>query len=191
MRDVWIELLLIFFLILLNGFFAGSEIAVISTRKSRIRELIEKGIRGAKKVEKLQSSPDTFFATIQIGVTIVSSLASALAGVASVKYLQPLIARIPGLEHSAETVSVIVVVLVLTFLMLVLGELVPKSLGLRHSDRFSLRISGTVEFLSRALRYPIHSLVFVSNLILKPLHDRTSFSETKISEEEFKLLLEE
>ncbi len=191
MTDVWLELLLIFFLILLNGFFAASEIAVISSRKSRIRELIEKGVRGAKNVEKLQSSPDTFFATNQIGMTVVGSLASALAGVASVKYLQPLIASIPGLERSAESISVVIVVLILTFLMLVLGELVPKSLGLRHSDRIALKISGVIELLSRVLRYPIRSLVFASNIILKPLHDRTSFSETKISEEEFKLLLEE
>ncbi|MGD0339313.1 MAG: hemolysin family protein [Bacteroidota bacterium] len=191
MNDVWLDILLIFFLIMLNGFFAGSEIAVVATRKSRIKELIEKGIHQAKRVEKLQSSPDTFIATTQIGMTVVGSLASALAGVTAVEYLKPLIATIPMFAGSAETISLVIVVLVLSFLMLVFGELVPKSIGLRYSDRVALIIAPPIVLLSKLFHFLIRSLTFTSNLILKPLHDKTSFSESRISEEEFKLILDE
>lgn len=191
MNDIWFDILLIFFLILLNGFFAGSEIAIVSTRKSRIKELIEKGIQKAKKVERLQSAPETFIATTQIGMTIVGSLASALAGVTAVEFLKPLIATIPFLAGSSETISLAIVVLILSFFMLVFGELVPKSIGLRYSDRVALLIASPILVLSRLFHVLVRGLTVTSNFILKPFHDKTSFSEPRMSEEEFKLILEE
>jgi putative hemolysin len=191
MNSMWFDILLIFFLILVNGFFSGSELALVAIRKSRIRELIEKGIHGAKRLEKLKASPEMFIATAQIGITIAGSLASALAGVTAVEYLKPVLERIPFVAGSAETLSLAIVVLVLSFLSLVLGELVPKSLGLRHSDRFALVVAFPVIIFSKIFYFLIRLLVFTSNLLLKPFNDKTSFSESRISEEEFKLMLEE
>ncbi len=191
MVDIWLEALLIVCLILLNGFFAASEISIVASRKSKVRELSEQGSRRAKHIENLQSSPDSFFATVQIGMTLMGALASALAGVAAVEYLKPLIAQINGIGLYAEPISVSLVVLLVTFATLVIGELVPKSLGMRHSIKVALFVAPIISWFSRILSIPIKLLAYVSNLILKPLKDKTSFMESRISEEEFKLMLEE
>ncbi|MEK7341141.1 MAG: CNNM domain-containing protein, partial [Candidatus Binatota bacterium] len=85
----WFEVVLIFFLILANGFFAAAEIAVIATRKTRIDSLVEKGIRSASVVARLKDDPDRFLATVQIGVTLVGTLASAIGGAAAIQFLKP------------------------------------------------------------------------------------------------------
>src|SRR5262245_22713658 len=91
----WLEAFLILTLILANGFFAASEIAVIAIRKSRIDALLESGVPSAAAVARLKNDPDRFLATVQIGVTVVSSFASALGGAAAIGFLKPLIAELP------------------------------------------------------------------------------------------------
>ena len=86
---IWLEPGLIFALILANGFFAAAEIAIVATRKSRIDALLEKGVKSAAAVARLKNDPDRFLATVQIGVTVVSSLASAIGGAASSGFLEP------------------------------------------------------------------------------------------------------
>jgi putative hemolysin len=102
-----------------------------------------------------------------------------------------LIAGIPGLGHYAQTLAVSIVVLMVTFTTLVIGELVPKSIALRYSINVALATAPVIAWISRILSIPIKSLTFTSNLILRPLNDKTSFTESRISEEEFKLMLEE
>src|ERR1043166_1035626 len=104
--NVWLEAALVFILILANGFFAASEIAMIATRKSRIDALLEKGIKSAAIVARLKADPDRLLATVQIGVTVISSLASAIGGAVAISWLKPLIEGLafPGLEHWAEPV---------------------------------------------------------------------------------------
>src|SRR4029453_16786827 len=92
---IWLEPGLIFALILANGFFAAAEIAIIATRKSRIDALLEKGVKSAAAVARLKNEPDRFLATVQIGVTVVSSLASAIGGAAAIGYLEPKIEALP------------------------------------------------------------------------------------------------
>jgi putative hemolysin len=92
---IWLEPALIFALILANGFFAAAEIAIIATRKSRIEALLEKGAKSAAAVARLKNDPDRFLATVQIGVTLVSSLASAIGGAAAIGYLEPKIEALP------------------------------------------------------------------------------------------------
>src|SRR5947207_1895004 len=104
--NVWLEAAFIFGLILANGFFAASEIAMIATRKSRIDAMLEKGVKSAAAVARLKNDPDRFLATVQIGVTIVSSLASAIGGAAAIATLKPLIqsAPIPWIVNWAEAI---------------------------------------------------------------------------------------
>src|SRR5512134_404139 len=134
--NIWFEAVLIFILILANGFFAASEIAMIATRKSRIDALLEKGVRSAAAIARLKNDPDRFLATVQIGVTVVSSLASAIGVAAAIAYLQPQIEAfpVPFLASWAEAVAIAIVVLPISYLSLVLGELVPKSLALRFPE---------------------------------------------------------
>ena len=96
---IWLEPGLIFALILANGFFAAAEIAIIATRKSRIDALLEKGVKAAAAVARLKNDPDRFLATVQIGVTVVSSLASAIGGAAAIGYLEPKIASFADPDH--------------------------------------------------------------------------------------------
>src|SRR4029434_9103750 len=137
--DICLEALLILALIFANGFFAASEIAMIATRKSRIDALLERGVSSAAAVARLKNDPDRFLATVQIGVTIVSSLASAIGGAAAIGYLEPKIEACPSpiVARWSEFIAILLVVLPISYLSLVLGELVPKSLALRFSERIA------------------------------------------------------
>jgi putative hemolysin len=146
-----IEVLLVGALILLNGFFSGAEIAVISARRGRLQALADEGSRGAQAALRLKSDPDRFLATVQIGVTMVGTLASAVGGVAAIERLEPLVATIPvpWVATLAEPVAVGSVVLTIGYLSLVVGELMPKSLAVRHAETIALAVAGPIEALSR------------------------------------------
>jgi putative hemolysin len=165
---VWLEPFLIFLLILANGFFAAAEIAIIATRKSRIDALLEKGVRSAAAVARLKNDPDRFLATVQIGVTVVSSLASAIGGAAAIGYLQPKLqaAPIPLVARWADLIAILVVVLPISYLSLVLGELVPKSLALRFSERIACLLAPPIDFLSRISSSLVKALTTSSNAVL-------------------------
>lgn len=151
MGNSWIEILVILALIVANGFFAASEIALISARRSRIKHLSEKGHKKAKLVNKLQSKPDVFLATIQVGITLVGTLASVVGGAKVVGDLKLLIERIPSpaIRNSSESIAIGIVVVAITYLLLVLGELVPKYLALSFPERVAFRTVGPVNLLSR------------------------------------------
>lgn len=147
----WLEAIWILALIFANGFFAASEIAVITMRKSRIDALLERGVKAAAVVARLKEDPDRFLATVQIGVTVISSLASAIGGAAAIGYLKPQIAAapFPFVARWAEAIALVIVVLPISYLSLVLGELVPKSLALRYSEQIACFVARPIEFLAR------------------------------------------
>src|ERR1700693_4256192 len=122
LENVWFDAFLIFILILANGFFAASEIAMIATRKSRIDALLEKGVKSAAAVLRLKNDPDRFLATVQIGVTLVSSLASAIGGAAAIAYLKPKIELlpVPFIDHWSEPIAIVLVLMPVAYLSLVL-----------------------------------------------------------------------
>ncbi|HEX9136017.1 MAG TPA: DUF21 domain-containing protein, partial [Nitrospirota bacterium] len=128
---LFLELFLIFLLILLNGFFAASEISLISLRKSRVRHLVKSGNPKAKKIQKLQEEPERFLATIQTGVTLIGTLAATLGGVIAIERIKPIFDSMPidFFQKAAEPLAVGLVVSMITYFTLVFGELVPKSLA--------------------------------------------------------------
>ncbi len=193
MNNITLDIFIILALILLNGFFSGAEIAILSLRKGRIRPLLEKGDNRAKMVQQIQSDPDRFFATVQVGVTLVGSFASAFGGATLVPHVAPLIAAIPvpHLAAISEEIALVILVVAISYLTLVLGELVPKSLALHHAERFALFVAYPLHWFSRFFMAFIRLLTFSSNLILKPFKDKTSFSETRLLSEEIRHLLEE
>lgn len=188
-----LETAFIFLLILINGFFAASEVAVISLRRSRVQELADAGEGRAATVQRLKDDPDRFLATIQIGVTLVGTLASAVGGVLAVRAVQPLLARLPGvgLRLGGEVVALGLVVLVITYLTVVFGELVPKSLALRHGERVALKIARPLEILSRWFWFLARPLTASSRLILAPFGLAPHGTAGFVSEEEIKLMLRE
>lgn len=150
MESIAVELIIVFLLILANGFFSGSELAIISARKSTIARLIAEGNSRARIVDKLQKDPHRFLATVQIGVTVVGSLASAVGGAAAVEYLKPLLDSAPyeWVREAGEPISIAIVVAVVSYFSLILGELAPKTIGLQFADRMSLIVAKPINALA-------------------------------------------
>lgn len=181
------ELLIVVGLLMANGLFAGAEIAVLSVRKTRLREFIRRKDRRALAVKALREQPDRFLATVQIGMTTVGTAAAAFGGARMEQHLEPALASI-GLGPWSALVLVIALV---TFLELVIGELVPKSLALRYSDRYSFLVARPLLALSQLMRPLVWVLTLVSNLVLRFFGDRTTFSEARLSRDELQQLVEE
>ncbi|MEK6561561.1 MAG: hemolysin family protein [Candidatus Binatota bacterium] len=192
-ESFWLELVLIFFLILANGFFAASEIAIIATRKTRIDSLVEKGVRSATLLARLKDDPDRFLATVQIGVTVVGTLASAIGGAAAIEYLKPLIQSLPlpFVTRWGESIAILLVVLPIAYLSLVLGELVPKSLALRFSDRIAISVARPIDYFSRLTSSLVKILTASSNAVLWFFGGKDTGGASFISEEEVKFLIRE
>ena len=142
--------LAIFFCLLGNGFFSGSEIAIISIRRSRVEQLIAEGSRGARWVKHLQENMDRFMATVQIGVTLMGTLAGVLGGYLASRYLEPildhtLVARfVPAALEATLLVGIAIV-----YVELILGELVPKALALRFTDTVAVLVAWPLDMLAR------------------------------------------
>jgi magnesium and cobalt exporter, CNNM family len=193
LEDFWLEAILILVLIFANGFFAASEIAVITMRKSRIDALLEKGVKSAALVARLKDDPDRFLATVQIGVTLVGSLASAIGGAAAIAYLKPQIASssIPFVAHWSEAIALVIVVVPISYLSLVLGELVPKSLALRYSEQIACTVARPIQFLSRVSAIFVKALTASSNAVLRLLGGKDIDGASFISVDEVKSLIRE
>jgi putative hemolysin len=188
-----LDILFIFIFLLLNGFFAASEIAVVTSRKSYIKKLAEKGSHRAEKLLKLQAEPDRFLATVQIGVTFAGALASAIGGAASVTTIEPYISSIPVpfIAKAAGPISIGLVVLVISYLSLILGELVPKSIALRNPEKVGLVVALPISFISKISSLFVTVLTASSNIFLRPFGGKAFSERSFISEEEIKLLIEE
>lgn len=193
MNETVAEVLIVIALILLNGFFSGTEMALISLRKSRLKQLVKEGNKKALIAEKLLQNPEEFLATIQVGITLVSTIASAFAGANMARVLNPFLEHSswPVISQNAETISFAFIVIVVTYLTVILGELIPKSLGIKFSEKFSLFVVYPMYLLSK-ISFPITKLLTLSsNVVLKLFGDKTSFMESKITEEELRTILYE
>lgn len=189
----WIEAILICLLILVNGFFACSEIAMITVRRSRIKELIEQGNRRAQLVHQLQEDPERFLATIQIGVTFVSALAAAIGGVAAVEVIKPALEQIPlsFIRGISEVTAVALVVVVISYVSLIIGELVPKSLALRHSEGIALGVARPILFIIKLSSGLIGILTASSRIVMKPFGGTFTPVRSMVTEDELKILVRE
>ena len=168
MELVFNEIFIIFILILANGFFAASELAVLSARKSRIASLAAAGNPQAKRVEQIQRDPHRFLATVQIGVTVIGSFASAVGGAAAIQYLKPLLRATPFpiVRHAAEPLSIAIVVVGISYFFLVLGELAPKTIGLQYADRIAMNVVRPIYFLSNVAAVIVRFLTFSNRIVL-------------------------
>jgi putative hemolysin len=190
---LFLELFSIFLLILLNGFFAASEISLISLRKSRVRHLVKSGNPKAKKIQKLQEEPERFLATIQTGVTLIGTLAATLGGVIAIERIKPIFASVPinFFQKAAEPLAVGVVVSMITYFTLVFGELVPKSLAIRYSEKIAFATSTPVDILSRLFRWILRMLTISNNFVLSLITSTEQQETFHVSEDEVKYLIRE
>jgi putative hemolysin len=185
-----LELALILFLIVLNGVFAMSELALISARRVRLAVLERKNVAGARAARMLAEDPQLFLPTVQVGVTLVGVLLGTFGGARLASELQPAVARIPYLGHAAGGVSLTVVVLGITYLTLVLGELVPKQLALRAPELTAIQLARPVALLARVTAPVVWLLGRSSELVLRVMGLRDMAREV-VTEEELKALLTE
>jgi putative hemolysin len=193
MDALWFEIIGVVLLVLLVGFFSASEVAVLSTRKSRMKELSDDGNRKAAIILAFQTTPERFLATIHVGIVFSMILASGLGGLVAIEHIVPSLSAssIPWIHEAAAWIALGIVVLVIGFLEVVFAELVPKSLALRVAEPLALALAPALKLFAAIFRYPAALLTVASNLVLAPFKDETNFTESRMSEEEFKLMLDE
>jgi putative hemolysin len=186
------ELLIVLALMALNGVFASAEIAILSVRKTRLAELVEEGSKGARAVLWLRKQPERFLATVQIGITVVGTTAAAFGGDSLAEHFAAwLTARAPWLGGSAHRVAFVMVIALISFLEIVVGELVPKSLAMRNAERFSVVLGPMIRAMASITRPLVWLFTGASNAVLRLFGDQTSFSESRLSPEELQELVEE
>lgn len=188
------QLLLQLILILLNAFFAATEIAVISLNEKKVRALADEGDKKAKKMLKIITEPTRFLSTIQIGITLAGFLGSAFAADNFAQGLSDFIIKTFNVSSefsgAINTVAVIAITLILSYFTLVLGELVPKRIAMKHKEKLANSVCGIISFLAAVLRPIIWFLTISTNAVLKIFGINPKEKEEPVSEEDIVLLLD-
>ncbi|MFA6257198.1 MAG: hemolysin family protein [Candidatus Paceibacterota bacterium] len=187
------EIFIVLILTLLNGFFSMSEIALVTIRKTRVGALVKQGNKRAKVVQYLQKNPEDLFATIQIGISVITIAASAFAGASLAADLEMILEKsnFNFIVSNSSTISFGLVVALVSYVNITIGELIPKSIGLRYAESVALLAAYPVWGLSKLSRGLIKILNVSSNLFLKLFKDSTTFMESRLSEEEIRTLISE
>ncbi|TDU66590.1 putative hemolysin [Prosthecobacter fusiformis] len=183
MASILTELLILFGLLLLNGVFAMAETALISARRTRLEMMADQGQKSALRAMELQADPGIFLSTVQVGITLVGIIAGAASGAGLARELQPWVTMIPWLGQWSPTISMIIVVSVITFLSVVVGELLPKRLAIHAPERWASALAGPMTRLS-SLASPIVRLLDFSSDALVRLFGVKPGEEPVMSEEE-------
>ncbi|WP_215238731.1 hemolysin family protein [Dyadobacter helix] len=183
------ELLIILFLVLLNGIFSMSEIALVSSRKSRLEAAAKNGDSSAKAALHLANSPNRFLSTVQIGITLIGLLTGMYSGDNITADFEAFIARVDLVRPYSHTIAVGSVLVLITYLSLVLGELVPKRIGMANPEAISKFMARPMNLLSLLTAPFIALLSFSSDVIIRLLNIR--HTESSVTEEEIKSLIQE
>src|SRR5215216_3035285 len=191
MTNLLVQIAIIVVLTLLNGLFAMSETALVSSSKARLRQRADAGDRKAHYALQLANSPNRFLSTVQIGISLIGVLAGAVGGATIAEPLAgALSSAVPGLAPYAGAITFGVVVAFITYLSLILGELVPKRLALNGAETIASRVAGPMRFLSTLASPAVWFLGVSTDAVLRFLRVRPS-AEPPVSEREVEILLEE
>lgn len=183
------EIIIILALFVLNGLFAMCEIALVSSRKSKLEQKAKQGTNGAKIALNVLKEPEKFLSTVQIGITLVGIIAGAYGAEAFTKDLQPHIEKIGFISPYAEQVSFVLIVIVITYFSLIIGELVPKSIALNNPESITIIFAPFMRGLS-IVTYPFVAFLSLSTkLFLKMLRIKAS-NEPPVTEEELLYMIE-
>lgn len=189
-----LKLLLLFVLILINAFFAMSEVAIISLNDTKLRKMAEDGHKGAKKVLRLTESPSSFLSTIQIGVTLAGFLTSASAAESFSAPLAEWLIKVFSISESwlstMQGVSLVLVTIVISYFSLVLGELAPKRIGMQKAESISFKVIGILLFIRAIMRPFIKILSVSTNLIVRLFGFDPNANEETVTEEEILMMVD-
>ncbi len=190
---MWTDIVLIALFIFLNGFFAAAEIAVVTIRRTRIKQLIEEGKKNAIILKRLREEPDKFLATIQIGITLAVTLASAISGALAYEVLKPILEKIPigAIAVSSNAIAIGIAAIIVTYFSIILGELIPKTIALTKPDTVGLLVAPLIDKFSKLTNVFVKILTISTNMLLKPFGKKAFSERGYISEEEIKMLIEE
>ena len=184
------DILIILLLILINGFFVGAEIAFVSVRRTRLDELAEAGDRRAKRAQRLMRDPGRFLAVIQVAITFLGALASAVAAVSIVTVVAEPLRGVAFLADQADTIALLLVTFIVSVVSIVLGELIPKGFALANPDRIALAVSGPITLFAKVVSPLVAVLVLLTKVISKPFGiDPTRTPE--LSAAEIRLIVEQ
>ncbi|MFO1128297.1 MAG: hemolysin family protein [Rhodospirillales bacterium] len=184
------EIIVILILVLLNGFFALSEIAIVSARRPRLRQLAEEGVKGAKSAARLVEDPGDFLATVQVGITLIGIMAGAYGGATLTEGLRDRLATLPYIGPFAGPAAFAIVVAGVTYVSLILGELVPKRIALNNAERLAAAVAWPMVVMARIATPAVWFLRISTNGILRLLGLPTQRQMT-VTAEEVKSMIDE
>ena len=184
------ELIIIFVFIVVNGVFVMSELSIAASRKARLQQRINEGDKRAETVLKLNQDPNMFLATVQIGITLISVLIGAVGGARLSEPLSWLLARVSFLASYAESISLSIVVISLTIVSIVIGELLPKRLALHNPEAVASALAGPMAVISKLLTPLVSMFGFVTDGLLRILGVKPG-TEPPVTEEEIQLLIDQ
>lgn len=190
MSSITIEILILLLLIIANGVFAMSEMAIISSRKARLQQLVNQGDAKARVALDLANTPNRILSTVQIGITLIGIFAGAFGGATLAEKLATALDKVPFLAAYSDALGFGIVVLSITYLSLVIGELVPKRLALNSPEKIALTVAMPMRVLSAIASPAVHLLSYSTEVILKLLGTGPS-TEPEVTEEEIKVLIEQ
>jgi putative hemolysin len=186
--NIAFEIFVIFLLLIANGIFAMSEIAVVTARKSRLQELADKKNARARAALELANAPNPFLSTVQVGITLVGILAGAFGGGALTEWLAAQLSAVPGIASYSRTAALGIVVLGITYFSVILGELVPKRLALGHPESIAMFMAPPMRLLLKVCAPAVHLLSSSTDLVFRLFGKR--FDESSgVTEEEIRLLM--
>ncbi|MBD2176208.1 HlyC/CorC family transporter [Pseudanabaena sp. FACHB-1998] len=188
MSSLAFEVLFIILLILANGIFSMSELAIVSARKVRLEQWAKEGNAKARAALRLISSPNNFLSTVQIGITLIGILSGALGGITVAKGLKTSLDTVPLLQPYSESLSFVIVVGLITYLSLVVGELVPKRLAMSNAERIACAVAPPMRFLAN-IGTPVVYLLSVSTEALLSVLGIQANEEAQVTEEEIKVMI--
>jgi len=193
MDRAYFEVLAILLLILANGFFAASEFALIAASRSRLKNWARKGDKRAAHARDLLTHPEKFLATIQVGITFVATLAGVFGGATLVPYLVPVIRQVPidFVRRSAEPIAIVSVVVIISFLTLIVGELIPKYIALAAPEKISMHVARPIALFSRLSFFLVAFLTVLTKAILRFFGMPRIRERTSLTEEEINILISE
>ena len=185
-----VEVIILGILILVNGLFVMSEIALVSARKGRLELMAKKGDLKAKTALDLAENPEKFLSTAQIFITLIAILTGVYSGEKFGRYAEPYIERFDLLKPYADTIATVIIVIIVTFLSIIFGELVPKRLGMLRAEKIARLVSAPMNMLSVITHPIVWLLTKISQLFFKILNIKTA-GDNSVTEEEIKAMITE
>src|SRR6185295_270315 len=184
------DIIILACLILINGLFVMSEIALVSARKTRLKNQAEKGDRKAKIALDLSNNPEIFLSAAQIGITLIAILTGVYSGERFSKLLQPSVAKIEIFARYSNTISTTIIVIIVTFLSIIFGELIPKRIGLLRAEKIAKLAARPMNIFAKFTHPIVWVLNKVSNLFFRIFNIRRA-TDDAVTEEEIKTLITE